>query len=164
MTTRIGISSTMSILLQNPSLKIRETRRKLCLERQAGFYQRLIKKRNFSFAFAAARALFRQPSIIAPRLIRALRKPAEVRQTEAEACLMSIAVRPESTGRSIGKGLVQAFCQELATRAVNAVCLTTDRDNNDIVNHFYKSFGVHLHRTYITPEGRAMNEHVVSLT
>ena len=163
MTTRIGISSTMSILLQNPGLKIRETRRKACLERQAGFYQRLIKRRKFSFAFAVAKAFFRQPSI-APPLIRALRKPAEVRQTEAEACLMSIAVRPESTGRSIGKVLVQAFCQELATRAVNAVCLTTDRDNNDIVNHFYKSFGVHLHRTYITPEGGAMNEHVVSLT
>jgi ribosomal protein S18 acetylase RimI-like enzyme len=129
---------------------------------QSGFYQRLIKKQKWSFAVAALGALLRRPAI-APRLLRALRRPADAQRASAEACLMSIAVRPESAGKGIGERLVEAFCQELAERGVHAVCLATDRDNNDHVNHFYQGLGFRLSRTYITPEGRAMNEYVISL-
>ena len=129
---------------------------------QSGFYQRLIKRQRWAFAAAAFGALIRRPSI-APRLLRALRQPTEAQQASAEACLMSIAVRPESEGKGIGKQLVTAFCQELARRGVPGVCLTTDQDDNDHVNRFYHRLGFRLSRTYITPEGRAMNEYVISL-
>lgn len=129
---------------------------------QGGFYQRLIKRQKWAFALAALGALLRRPAI-APRLLRALKRPADVQQASAEAGLMSIAVRLESEGKGIGKRLVEAFCQELARRGVHAVCLTTDRDNNDRVNHFYQKLGFCLSRSYATPEGRAMNEYIISL-
>ena len=129
---------------------------------QSGFYQRLIRKRKWAFALAALKALFGRPNI-APRLLRALKRPVEVQQASAEACLMSIAVRPESEGKGIGKQLVEAFCKELAGHGAAAVCLTTDRDNNDRVNRFYQGLGFRLSRIFVTPEGRPMNEYVMPL-
>jgi len=129
---------------------------------QSGFYQRLIKKQKWAFAASALAALLGRPAI-APRVLRALQRPRDAQQASAEACLMSIAVRPESQAKGIGKRLVEAFCQELAKRGVPAVCLTSDRDNNDRVNHFYQKLGFRLSQSYITPEGRAMNEYVVFL-
>ena len=76
---------------------------------------------------------------------------------------MSIAVAPEFQGHGIGKQLVETFCQELAARGEPAVCLTTDRDHNEATNQFYQRLGFELARTFITPEGRAMNEYVRNL-
>ena len=129
---------------------------------QSGFYQGLLKKRKWAFVAAALGALLRRPSI-APRLGRALMRPSEVRQSSAEACLMSIAVCPESEGRGIGQQLVEVFCDELARRGASAVCLTTDRDKNDSVNRFYQRLGFRLSNPFVTPEGRAMNEYLMIL-
>lgn len=76
---------------------------------------------------------------------------------------MSIAVRPEAEGQGIGQKLVKAFCQELSGRGVPAVCLTTDHDHNERVNQFYQQLGFQLHQVFTTPEGRMMNEYVMSL-
>ena len=76
---------------------------------------------------------------------------------------MSIAVHPEFQGRGVGTQLVEAFCQELAERGAPAVCLTTDRDNNEATNQFYQRLNFKLARSFITPEGRAMNEYVRNL-
>jgi ribosomal protein S18 acetylase RimI-like enzyme len=76
---------------------------------------------------------------------------------------MSIAVRPEVEGQGIGQHLTTAFCQELSKRGVPAVCLTTDHDNNERVNQFYQRLGFQVYRVFTTPEGRAMNEYVISL-
>ncbi len=130
--------------------------------KQGGFYQRMVKKRKWAFGVAALGALIRRPAI-AGRLIRALKKPLESKHASAEACLMSIAVRPGSKGRDIGRSLVQAFCRELADRGASAVCLTTDKDKNDVVNRFYEKLGFRLVRSYLTPEGRGMNEYYLSL-
>jgi hypothetical protein len=51
----------------------------------------------------------------------------------------------------------------LAARRVPAVCLTTDCSSNERVNRFYQQLGFRLGRTYVTPEGRAMNEYVMFL-
>ncbi|MEW5804097.1 MAG: GNAT family N-acetyltransferase [bacterium] len=127
---------------------------------QCGFYKRLIKRQKWAFAFASLKALLRCPRI-APRLLRALRKPSEAQQASAEACLMSIAVRPEYEGKGIGRQLVEAFNQELINRGISSVCLTTDKNHNDRVNQFYQKLGFCLSRSYVTPEGRAMNEYLI---
>jgi GNAT superfamily N-acetyltransferase len=129
---------------------------------QKGFYRRIIKEHKWAFAAASLGALIKRPAI-APRLIRALRKQNEVGQASAEACLMSIAVRPEMEGRGIGKQIVEAFCKALRERGVKAVCLTTDQDNNERVNRFYQKLGFRITRCFITPEGRTMNEYIISL-
>lgn len=130
--------------------------------RQTGFYRRLIRRQKWAFAWAALGATLRRPTII-PRLWRALRRPNDATESAAEACLMSIAVSLEFQGRGIGKQLVEAFCQELAARGEPAVCLTTDRDDNEAVNRFYQRLNFQLARSFITPEGRAMNEYVRNL-
>ncbi len=76
---------------------------------------------------------------------------------------MSIAVAPEYQGQGLGKQLVEAFCRELAVSGATAVCLTTDRDNNESTNHFYQQLNFKLARSFVTPEGRAMNEYVRTL-
>ena len=76
---------------------------------------------------------------------------------------MSLAVRPRSQSRSVGAQLVQAFLQTLAGRGVTEVCLTTDRDGNDKVNQFYANAGFRVGRTFVTAEGRPMNEYVITI-
>ncbi len=129
---------------------------------QSGFYRRLVRRKKWAFARAALGATIRRPTIV-PRLFRALRRPAEARQSAADACLMSIAVRSEVAGRGVGQQLVKAFCGEMWKCDAPAVCLTTDRDHNDRTNRFYQQLGFQLSSTFVTPEGRAMNEYVISL-
>jgi len=130
--------------------------------RQTGFYRRLLQRQAWAFAWAAMGAVLRRPAII-PRLWRAFRRPGEAAESAAEACLMSIAVAPEFQGQGLGKQLVEAFCQALVARGELAVCLTTDRDNNEVTNHFYQRLNFKLARSFVTPEGRAMNEYVRNL-
>ena len=130
---------------------------------QSGFYRRLLQQRKWAFAWAAVGAVLRRPRIIA-RLWRALRRPEESTQAATEACLMSLAVLPETEGQGIGRRLVRAFCNELARHQIPTVSLTTDQIGNDRVNRFYLRLGFQVVRTFVTPEGRAMNEYVLSLT
>jgi len=130
---------------------------------QSGFYRRLLNKQKWKFALAAVWPLFKKPSI-APRLLMALKRPAEAREASAEACLMSIAVRPEVEGQGVGKRLFAGLYREFAESGVPAICLTTDRDLNNRANRFYQKIGFELVRCFTTPEGRTLNEYVIHLT
>ena len=127
---------------------------------QEGFYLRLARKRLWSFALAGAGAALRKPSII-PRLFRALRRSQEARESSAEASLMSIGVSPAAQGRGVGRILVAAFADEIRRRGIDCFCLTTDQAANGAANAFYVSTGFSIARTYVTPEGRAMNEYLM---
>jgi ribosomal protein S18 acetylase RimI-like enzyme len=129
---------------------------------QTGFYWRLIQRQKWAFAWTSLGAVLRRPTIV-PRLWRALRRPSDATESAAEACLMSIAVHPHFRGQGIGKQLVLAFCREIVERGESAICLTTDRDHNEAVNHFYQRLGFDLSRSFTTPEGRAMNEYIWTL-
>lgn len=125
---------------------------------QRGFYRHLIKNRKWTFAFSALKALRHKPSIAA-RLFRALYKSHDS-TLSTQACLMSIAVDPGNASKGIGQALLQSFCEELKLRSINCFCLSTDRDGNERVNDFYKKNGFMLAQTFITREGRRMNEWV----
>lgn len=129
---------------------------------QSGFYARLVKRQALVFALAALSAVIKQPRIL-PRLLRALNRSSQSKASIAEACLMSLAVHPNNQGQGIGRELVSAFCQAMTARGVDTISLTTDRDHNEQANRFYMSLGFTLARTFVTPEGRAMNEYVKSL-
>lgn len=129
---------------------------------QAGFYRDMLRRRKWSFALSAIPALLRSPGI-AFRLLAALRKPADAADAGAEACLMSIGVRSAGGGRGIGSRLVHAFADDLKGRGIYQFCLTTDRDGNDPVKAFYEKEGFELWRTFVTPEGRWMNEYLLTL-
>lgn len=129
----------------------------------AGFYARLLRRDGLRFAFASVPALLRKP-VIAPRLARALTRPAEEAQRpDGYATLMSIGVEPDVLKTGVGRRLLDGFVAAAAGRGARGVDLTTDRDDNDSVNSFYLRNGFVLRRTFVTPEGRRMNEYEIAI-
>jgi ribosomal protein S18 acetylase RimI-like enzyme len=128
----------------------------------AKFYSRILKRDWFRFAFAAINAVCRRPSIV-PRLLRAFKHPSGNPVGDNVAGLFSIGVLQHVKREGIGKILTTSFLDEAKTRGCTQVFLTTDRENNLPVNHFYTRLGFSLGRHYITPEGRHMNEYWISL-
>lgn len=127
-----------------------------------GFYSRLLKRDWLKFALASIIPVLRKPSIIG-RVARAVSHPADNPIGDDVAGLFSIGVLPELQGSGAGKKLVQAFLEEAKKRGCKRVFLTTDRDNNDAVNSFYKKLYFTIERQYVTPEGRRMNEYWITL-
>lgn len=67
-----------------------------------GFYSRLLRRKLVNFAAAAMLLLLRRPMFL-PRIVRALRKPAEERRAVLNtALLMSLAVDPAVQRGGIG--------------------------------------------------------------
>jgi ribosomal protein S18 acetylase RimI-like enzyme len=128
----------------------------------SGFYRRLIVHRLWRFARAAFMPLVRRPTIL-PRLLRALTMPQKSQAIgERTALLMSIAVSPDTQRSGVGRALNEAFLNEAFGRGSHRVILTTDRIDNDAANRFYRQQGFRLARTFVTPEGREMNEYEIA--
>jgi ribosomal protein S18 acetylase RimI-like enzyme len=128
----------------------------------AGFYSRLLLRRWWRFGLASFVPILKNPLIV-PRLLQAFRKPQDVSDQPDVGTLMSIAVSPDAQGRGLGQALVRAFLEAAASRGVKYVDLTTDKNDNDSVNQFYRRMGFRCSRTFITPEGREMNEYVIEV-
>lgn len=126
------------------------------------FYSYLLRTRWWRFALAALGAALGRPSVI-PRLFRALFYPSQTSGRSDTATLTSIAVDPAVQGEGVGAQLIAAFLADMRARGVKRVDLTTDRYDNDEVNAFYQRQGFHCERTFVTPEGREMNEFVILL-
>ncbi len=77
--------------------------------------------------------------------------------------LGTVAVRPASWGRGIGKCLVQKFVEEARKKSAHKVYLTTDAKNNHTTNQFYQSLQFRLAQTFLTPNRRVMNEYELDL-
>jgi ribosomal protein S18 acetylase RimI-like enzyme len=127
-----------------------------------GFYSRLLHRRWYRFALSALMPALKNPSII-PRLLRAIRKPRDVFYRSRTGTIMSVAVAPESQGQGVGQVLIRTFLKEAANRGLNHIDLMTDKNNNNSVNQFYQHMGFHCSRTFVTSEGREMNEYVIDL-
>jgi GNAT superfamily N-acetyltransferase len=127
-----------------------------------GFYKRLLKRDWLKFSLASAPAIIKHPIAI-KRISRGLLHPAGNPVGADVAGLFSIGVHPELQGTGAGQLLVQVFLQETRTRGCKRVFLTTDRDNNEVVNTFYQKLGFRIERQYVTPEGRCMNEYWIDL-
>lgn len=127
-----------------------------------GFYTRLLKRYWLRFSLASVGAILRKPSS-ARRIGRALFHSEQNPVGTEVAGLFSIGVRPKIQGAGAGKRLVTAFLDESKSKGCNGVFLTTDRDNNKIVNDFYQNLGFRIKRQFQTPEGRRMNEYWISI-
>ena len=123
-----------------------------------GFFGRLLRRRWWAFAVASLGALLRRPSS-ALRLARALVYRGEAPTGPVRALLSSIAVSPDAQGQGIGRALVQRWLDEARSRGARGCFLTTDLENNDEVNRFYRSQGWKLESAYTTPDGRKMNRY-----
>jgi GNAT superfamily N-acetyltransferase len=127
-----------------------------------GFYKQLLRQRWWRFGWASILPAIKNPRAI-PRLLRAFSRSQDIDVRENCAMLMSIAVSPDIARKGIGVSLVNAFLVEAKDRGVKQVNLTTDKQNNTAVNRFYQKQGFALHTSYVTPEGREMNEYLIDL-
>ncbi|MFN8468695.1 MAG: GNAT family N-acetyltransferase [Caldilineaceae bacterium] len=132
-------------------------------DNSAGLYMRLLKERWWRFGWACAGKALRCPRIV-PRLLRAFSAPSDKQREPGCGLLMSLATRPDFQGKHCGRSLVDAFLVAAAQHGLHAVALTTDRDNNEHVNRFYQHLGFELAETYVTAEGRSMNEYVFNFS
>jgi GNAT superfamily N-acetyltransferase len=127
-----------------------------------GFYSRLLRRDWLRFSLASFAAMIRKPSAV-PRVARGFFHPSRNPAGKYVAGLYSIGVLPSLQGTGAGKKLVAAFLDEARCRGCGRVFLTTDRDDNDAVNEFYRKMKFRVEREYATPEGRRMNEYWVDL-
>jgi ribosomal protein S18 acetylase RimI-like enzyme len=66
-------------------------------------------------------------------------------------------------GRGIGRALVERWVEEVKRRGYTGCYLTTDANDNDKINNFYRKLGWKIESTYTTPEGRLMNRYILDL-
>lgn len=123
------------------------------------FFRRLLLRRWWAFSSASLAAAVCRPTIV-PRLFRALAYRGDTPQGPVRALLSSVAVAPEAQGRGVGKALVMRWLDEAQRRGASGCFLTTDADNNEAVNSFYRSLGWQIESTYVTPQRRRMNRYV----
>jgi ribosomal protein S18 acetylase RimI-like enzyme len=77
--------------------------------------------------------------------------------------LASIAVDPDVQNKGIGRELLSAFIIEAKKRDASKVVLTTDAEDNEHVNKFYKKAGFNIQGTFEKSKGRKMNQYVYYL-
>jgi len=123
-----------------------------------GFYRRTILNNWHHFLVASFIPILKKPQTIL-RLTRRLLVTAQSNYAKNEALLLSIAVHPSKQGQGIGKQLIKCFSAEAEGRGITAISLTTDKLNNDMTNQFYVRSGFSCARSFITAEGRQMNEY-----
>ncbi len=123
-----------------------------------GIYRRLLRARWWQFGFAALRtSLFRWDRL--RYLAGAVQQRVSNHEASAAAELMSVAVDPPAQQKGIGRTLVIAFLQRAQRAGADGVLLTTDKNSNEAVNHFYRSLGFTLVRSFATNTGREMNQY-----
>ena len=122
------------------------------------FYKWLIKKHLLRFAVRSVGAAIKHPSFI-KRLLGAFKKSDSVVKAEKYVELAGICVDPEIEHHGVGTQLIDYLKSIVDFKTYAYINLETDADNNDGVNKFYIKNGFKLERTFVTSEGRRMNEY-----
>ena len=124
-----------------------------------GYFRKLLKRRWWAFCAASLDALIRRPRVF-PRLLRALFYRGDSPSGKKRALLSSIAVDPNTHRAGVGKALVEYWVKEIRNSGGVGCYLTTDEEDNEAVNAFYRKLGWKLETSYSTPEGRKINRYV----
>ncbi len=128
------------------------------------FFRSLLRRRWHAFVLAGAVSMASHPIRVGRKFLSALiyrgERPADVPNA---ALLSSIGVAPSGMGKGVGRVLLSAFCERAKASGAPSVYLTTDRDNNDAVNEFYRLNGFNLHSAFLKERNRWMNLYTRSL-
>lgn len=124
-----------------------------------GYFKRLLCRKWYAFCFASIGAVLKKPTVV-KRLFRAVFYRGQAPQGKNRALLSSIAVSPDAQRKGVGKALVMKWLDAVGARGGKGAFLTTDTENNNVVNSFYHSLGWKLESTYETSEGRKMNRYI----
>lgn len=122
------------------------------------FYKGLLKRRLIQFAFCSLLAVIKHPFFF-KRLLGAFKKSDDAKKEEAYVELASICVNPKNEGKGIGSRLIDKLKEITDFTIYEYINLETDACDNEAVNKFYMKNGFQLARSYVTAEGRKMNEY-----
>ena len=122
------------------------------------FFRRLLIRKWWAFAAESLGYVVKHPGVCL-RLVRAFnyRGMPGISIESGYALLSSIAVAKAAQGQGVGRVLVDAWFKRVQAAGALGAYLTTDANNNQIVNGFYQATGWRLTEVIITPEGRRMN-------
>lgn len=124
----------------------------------SGFFKGLIKNHLPRFALCSLGAVIRHPTFLR-RLLGAFKKSENVVKEEQYVELASICVSPDIENKGIGSRLIDYLKNLVDFNTYSYINLETDADGNDGANYFYIKNGFKLANTYVTAEGRRMNEY-----
>lgn len=122
------------------------------------FYKYLLKKSLIPLAWYSFVAFVRKPKVIF-KLLRAFKYSESSKQEVAFIQLASIGVLPSTKNKGIGSLLINELKNQIDFKRCEYIKLETDKLNNDAVNAFYIKNGFALNNSYVTHEGREMNEY-----
>lgn len=130
--------------------------------RPAGFFSRLLRRQWRGFLAASIRAAISNPAAI-PRLLRAVRYRGQAGADPDGALLSSICVDPGLQGGGVGAQLISEWTACARRLGADRAYLSTDAEENEAVNTFYRAQGWQLAERFITPQGRHMNRFQIRL-
>lgn len=132
-----------------------------CLSPSA-FYQEL-RRHRLRFFLRSLPSLMFHPSLVRRLVASYLQSGRSTLHEWSGACeLSSIAVDPEVGGQGIGGTLLHGFVAAIQDRATS-ILLTTDAENNEAVNRFYRHHGFILEETLERSKGRTLNVYRLDL-
>lgn len=121
-------------------------------------YKYLLKKSISQFVFYSLKAFIKKPKIMF-RLLRALTYSKISKRGEAYIEISSIGVLPEAKNKGVGTMLINALKETVDDGKYKYIKLETDKLNNGYANAFYIKNGFEIKDSYLTHEGRQMNEY-----
>lgn len=121
-------------------------------------YRFIIKKNFFKLTVAAGIAIIHKPYIIV-KLLRAMKSCKEEKIKENFISISSIAVSLNHANQGTGTQLINYIKQKEKKSGYKSIKLETDGKNNDAVNQFYLKNQFILTNSYVTNQGRQLNEY-----
>lgn len=126
----------------------------------SSYYSTLFRQRWWAFGLRSIAPMTRRPGVML-HLLRTFRRHGDSPVGVERALLSSIFVAPEAQGLGVGQALLAAWTQHVRQRGCTGCYLTTDAENNDATNRFYKSSGWTLESTFETKDHRKMNRYIL---
>jgi GNAT superfamily N-acetyltransferase len=108
--------------------------------KKQGFYSNILKGAAIKMLWAAIPQLVKDPKRIFRLMQSFSTKETTDQKIATAACLLSICVDPSMGNKGYGKKALAAFEQQVFMNT-KAISLTTDADDNDVVNGFYAANG-----------------------
>lgn len=125
------------------------------------FYRDLIQRKWFYLSVSAIPAIIKQPKTIMRLLGNVVHNTRG--SVNSSAVLLSIAVYSDEQESGCGKLLIEEFIKTIKHQGASRVSLSTDRENNEKVNRFYRNIGFKLIHKAVTSYGRRINEYSMDI-
>jgi ribosomal protein S18 acetylase RimI-like enzyme len=104
-----------------------------------GLYTRVFKRNIFRFILPLSFAFIKDLRLLRRMLISLSSSKSHNVPNSCTSSLLSICVSPECAGMGLGKMLLSELESQLKVRGKCCYYLTTDAENNDLTNQFYKN-------------------------